>query len=69
VDLLCGWIAFRLDGKERHFPAFLLIAQRFVYRQLMYWVVIKAVSAALRGHWVGWGKLERTGRATAPAHA
>jgi cellulose synthase/poly-beta-1,6-N-acetylglucosamine synthase-like glycosyltransferase/peptidoglycan/xylan/chitin deacetylase (PgdA/CDA1 family)/spore germination protein YaaH len=69
VDLLCGWIAFRLDGKERRFPAFLLIAQRFVYRQLMYWVVIKAVSAALRGHWVGWGKIERTGRATAPATA
>jgi peptidoglycan-N-acetylglucosamine deacetylase len=35
----------------------------------MYWVVIKAVTAALRGHGVGWGKLERTGRATAPVHA
>jgi cellulose synthase/poly-beta-1,6-N-acetylglucosamine synthase-like glycosyltransferase/peptidoglycan/xylan/chitin deacetylase (PgdA/CDA1 family)/spore germination protein YaaH len=69
VDLLCGWVAFRMDRREKRFPAFLLIAQRFVYRQLMYWVVIKAVSAALRGHWVGWGKLERTGRATAPAHA
>lgn len=69
VDLLCGWVAFRMDGRERRFPAFLLIAQRFVYRQLMYWVVIRAVSAALRGHLVGWGKLERTGRATAPATA
>jgi cellulose synthase/poly-beta-1,6-N-acetylglucosamine synthase-like glycosyltransferase len=69
VDLVCGWIAFRMDRTERSFPAFLLIAQRFVYRQLMYWVVIKAVSAALRGHWVGWGKLERTGRSTAPAAA
>jgi len=28
--------------------------------------VIKAVSAALKGRWVGWGKLERTGRAAAP---
>jgi hypothetical protein len=35
----------------------------------MYWVVIRAVAAALRGRWVGWGKLERTGRATAPAAA
>jgi hypothetical protein len=35
----------------------------------MYWVVIKAVSAALRGHLVGWGKLERTARSTAPATA
>jgi cellulose synthase/poly-beta-1,6-N-acetylglucosamine synthase-like glycosyltransferase/peptidoglycan/xylan/chitin deacetylase (PgdA/CDA1 family)/spore germination protein YaaH len=67
VDLACGWIAFRMDGRERRFPALLLIAQRFVYRQLMYWVVIRAVSAALHGRWVGWGKLERTGRAMAPA--
>ena len=69
VDLVCGWIAFRMDSRERRFPALLLIAQRFVYRQLMYWVVIRAVSAALRGRWVGWGKLERTGRAVAPAAA
>ena len=48
VDLACGWIAFRMDGRERRFPALLLIAQRFVYRQLMYWVVIRAVSAALQ---------------------
>lgn len=67
VDLVCGWIAFRLDGQERRFPALLLIAQRFVYRQLMYFVVIKAVSAALGGRVVGWGKQERTGRAVAPA--
>jgi cellulose synthase/poly-beta-1,6-N-acetylglucosamine synthase-like glycosyltransferase/peptidoglycan/xylan/chitin deacetylase (PgdA/CDA1 family)/spore germination protein YaaH len=67
VDLLAGAIAYRLDPRERRFPAFLLIAQRFVYRQLMYWVVIRAVAAALHGRWVGWGKLERTGRTTAPA--
>jgi cellulose synthase/poly-beta-1,6-N-acetylglucosamine synthase-like glycosyltransferase/peptidoglycan/xylan/chitin deacetylase (PgdA/CDA1 family)/spore germination protein YaaH len=69
VDLVCGWIAFRLDGNERRFPALLLIAQRFVYRQIMYFVVIKAVSAALRGRLVGWGKQERTGRGGAPAPA
>jgi cellulose synthase/poly-beta-1,6-N-acetylglucosamine synthase-like glycosyltransferase/peptidoglycan/xylan/chitin deacetylase (PgdA/CDA1 family) len=68
-DLICGWIAYRMDVRERRFPAFLLIAQRFVYRQLMYWVVIRAVTAALRGRWVGWGKLERTGRSTAPTAA
>jgi len=58
-----------MDKREKRFPGLLLIAQRFVYRQLMYWVVIKAVSAAIRGRWVGWGKLERTGRAEAPATA
>jgi cellulose synthase/poly-beta-1,6-N-acetylglucosamine synthase-like glycosyltransferase/peptidoglycan/xylan/chitin deacetylase (PgdA/CDA1 family)/spore germination protein YaaH len=67
VDLLAGFIAYRLDPRERGFPAFLLVAQRFVYRQIMYWVVIRAVTAALRGGLVGWGKLERTGRTTAPA--
>ena len=65
VDLACGWAAFRMDVREERFPALLLIAQRFVYRQIMYWVVLKAVGAALRGRWVGWGKLERTGRVTA----
>jgi peptidoglycan-N-acetylglucosamine deacetylase len=68
VDLACGWVAYRLDDRERRFPAFLLIAQRFVYRQLMYWVVIRAVAAALAGRWVGWGKIERTGRSTAPGN-
>jgi cellulose synthase/poly-beta-1,6-N-acetylglucosamine synthase-like glycosyltransferase/peptidoglycan/xylan/chitin deacetylase (PgdA/CDA1 family)/spore germination protein YaaH len=67
IDLVCGWIAYRMDVREKRFPGLLLIAQRFVYRQLMYWVVIRAVAAALHGRLVGWGKLERTGRATAPA--
>jgi len=69
VDLACGWIAYRMDDREKRFPGVLLIAQRFVYRQLMYWVVIRAVAAALHGRWVGWGKLERTGRSTAPVAA
>ncbi|MEA3001075.1 MAG: peptidoglycan-N-acetylglucosamine deacetylase [Sphingomonadales bacterium] len=69
IDLASGLVAYRMDVRERRFPAMLLIAQRFVYRQLMYWVVIRAVAAALHGRWVGWGKLERTGRATAPSAA
>lgn len=66
VDAICGWIAFRLDVRERRFPILLLLAQRFVYRQLMYWVVLKAVRAALAGLGIGWGKLDRTGRVAAP---
>ena len=65
IDLVCGWIAYRLDKRERSFPWLLLLSQRFVYRQLMYWVVVRAVSAALRGPLVGWGKLERTGTVAA----
>jgi cellulose synthase/poly-beta-1,6-N-acetylglucosamine synthase-like glycosyltransferase/peptidoglycan/xylan/chitin deacetylase (PgdA/CDA1 family)/spore germination protein YaaH len=67
IDLLCGWIAYRLEPRRQRFPAFLLLAQRFVYRQLMYSVVLRAVSAALSGPWVGWGKLQRTGRVDAAA--
>jgi cellulose synthase/poly-beta-1,6-N-acetylglucosamine synthase-like glycosyltransferase/peptidoglycan/xylan/chitin deacetylase (PgdA/CDA1 family)/spore germination protein YaaH len=66
IDLVCGYVAFRRDQREKHFPAILLLSQRFVYRQLMYSVVIRAVSAALRGVGTGWGKLERSGRVTAP---
>ncbi|OYW16634.1 MAG: polysaccharide deacetylase [Novosphingobium sp. 12-64-8] len=68
VDLLCGLVAFRLDRREKRLPVLLLLSQRFVYRQLMYGVVIRAVNAALAGLGIGWGKLERTGRvSTAPS--
>ncbi|GFE74808.1 glycosyltransferase [Novosphingobium sp. TCA1] len=70
VDLACGWIAYRLDTRRERFRPLLLLAQRFVYRQLMYSVVIRAVGAAFAGKGIGWGKLERTGRVTAaPANA
>ncbi|WP_419825432.1 glycosyltransferase [Sphingomonas sp.] len=62
IDVACGWIAYRLEPRRMHYPALLLLAQRFVYRQLMYSVVLRAIGAALSGPWVGWGKLQRTGR-------
>ncbi|RZK02706.1 MAG: glycosyltransferase [Novosphingobium sp.] len=64
IDLACGWIAYRLDGREQGFPALRLLMQRFGYRQLLYAVVLKAVFAALSGPRVGWGKLERSGQVT-----
>ncbi|MBN8847612.1 MULTISPECIES: glycosyltransferase [unclassified Sphingomonas] len=65
IDVLCGWIAYRLDGRKVRYPAFLLVAQRLVYRQIMYWVVLRAISSAIGGWVVGWGKLERSGRVQA----
>jgi len=65
IDVVCGWVAYRLEQRERRYPVLLLVAQRFVYRQLMYGVVIRAVINAMRGPWVGWGKLERSGRVEA----
>ncbi len=67
IDVASGAIAYWLEPRERGYPAHLLVAQRFIYRQLMYWVVIRAVAAALRGPAVGWGKLERSGSVVAAA--
>jgi peptidoglycan-N-acetylglucosamine deacetylase len=64
IDVACGGVAYWLERREKSYPAHLLVAQRFIYRQIMYWVVIRAVAAALRGPNVGWGKLERSGAAT-----
>lgn len=69
IDLLAGWIAYRLEPTRQRFPALLMILQRFAYRQLMYGVVLRSISAALRGRGVGWGKLERTGSVTINAAA
>lgn len=69
IDLLCGWVAYRLEKREKRFPGLLMLMQRFVYRQLMYYVVIRAVMNAVQGPWVGWGKLERSGRVAAPQEA
>ncbi len=67
IDVLCGWVAYRLEKRETRYPALLLVAQRFIYRQLMYSVVIRAVTNAMRGPWVVWGKLERSGRVDSSA--
>ncbi len=39
----------------------LVIVQRFSYRQLLYVVTARAILAAVKGRFVGWGKLIRTG--------
>jgi len=33
----------------------------------MYWVVVRSFVAAIRGHIVGWGKLERKASVEVPA--
>jgi cellulose synthase/poly-beta-1,6-N-acetylglucosamine synthase-like glycosyltransferase/peptidoglycan/xylan/chitin deacetylase (PgdA/CDA1 family)/spore germination protein YaaH len=67
IDVMCGWVAYRLDGHRVRYPAHLLVAQRLVYRQIMYWVVLRAISSAIGGWVVGWGKLERSGRVAVEA--
>lgn len=62
IDLLAGVIAFALERRERWRLLWLMIPQRIGYRQIMYYVVVKALVQAARGLRVGWGKLERSGR-------
>ncbi|HEX5306933.1 MAG TPA: hypothetical protein VFW82_12700, partial [Dyella sp.] len=59
VDLAAGVLAFAMEKKERWSLLWWLVLQRFGYRQLMYYVVVRSVSAALRGPSVGWGRQER----------
>ena len=62
IDILAGVVAFGLETNERWRLLWLMLPQRFGYRQIMYYVVIRAITSALRGPSVGWGKLERSGR-------
>ena len=62
IDILAGVVAFGLEANERWSLLWLMLPQRFGYRQIMYYVVIRAITSALRGPSVGWGKMERSGR-------
>jgi len=66
VELLGAWVAFRLDREDKKLLVWLLF-QRFVYRQLMYYVIVKSLVFAVRGSVVGWGKFERKGTVQQPA--
>jgi peptidoglycan-N-acetylglucosamine deacetylase len=48
-----------LETRERWSLLWWLLLQRFCYRQIMYYVMVKSVAVAIRGAVVGWGKLER----------
>jgi cellulose synthase/poly-beta-1,6-N-acetylglucosamine synthase-like glycosyltransferase len=66
VDLLAAMIGFVLEKGENWRLLWWLVLQRFGYRQIMYYVVVRSLWTALRGPFVGWGKLERAG--TVKAH-
>lgn len=68
LDLLLAALACWLEGVPLR-RAWLIVPMRFAYRWLLAWVVWKSIVRALRGALVGWGKLERTGSATAPQPA
>jgi cellulose synthase/poly-beta-1,6-N-acetylglucosamine synthase-like glycosyltransferase len=63
LDLSAGALGMTLERRAPWGDLVWMPVQRFGYRQLMYYVVVKSLRAALDGARVGWGKLER--RATA----
>jgi cellulose synthase/poly-beta-1,6-N-acetylglucosamine synthase-like glycosyltransferase/peptidoglycan/xylan/chitin deacetylase (PgdA/CDA1 family) len=63
LDLSAGAVGMALERRAPWADLVWMPIQRFGYRQLMYYVVVKSIDAALHGARVGWGKLER--RATA----
>ena len=63
IDLTAGLIAFVLEKREDKKLLRWLVPMRFVYRQTMYYVVIKALIQAMRGPRVGWASIARSGEA------
>lgn len=64
VDLSAGMLGMALEKRAPWGELIWLPVQRFGYRQMMYYVVVKAVVTAIRGPRVAWGKLERRNTAT-----
>ena len=65
VDVGAALIAFALERGEDRKLLWWLTLQRFGYRQIMYYVVLKSVATAITGPFVGWGKLQRKATVTA----
>jgi peptidoglycan-N-acetylglucosamine deacetylase len=63
IDFIVAVIAFRMQ-KEDLKKLVYIIPQRFIWRQLMYYVLIKSTRKALKGELSGWGALKRTGNVT-----
>ena len=60
LQLALGWYAFRLD-RESPRVLWSMPLQQFVYRQLMYMVVIESILTAIRGTREQWRPISRSG--------
>ncbi|RTL62949.1 MAG: glycosyltransferase [Pseudonocardiaceae bacterium] len=61
IQTIAAVVAFRLEHEKMRI-LWLLPLQQFVYRQLMYAVLIQSVSTAVTGIRLGWQKLRRLGQ-------
>ncbi len=60
IDIAGAALAFAYE-KENLAKLLWMIPQRLIYRQLMYFILIKSFNKALKGELQGWGVLKRTG--------
>jgi len=63
IDCIVATVAFWMQ-KEDYKKLIYIIPQRFLWRQLMYYVLFKSIRRALKGELSGWGALKRTGNVT-----
>jgi cellulose synthase/poly-beta-1,6-N-acetylglucosamine synthase-like glycosyltransferase/spore germination protein YaaH/peptidoglycan/xylan/chitin deacetylase (PgdA/CDA1 family) len=60
VDVAGAALAFAFE-KEDYKKLIWMIPQRLIYRQLMYYILLKSFNKAIKGELQGWGALKRTG--------
>ncbi len=60
IDIIGAAVAFYFE-KEDYKKLVWLIPQKLIYRQLMYYILIKSFRKAIKGELQGWGILNRTG--------
>ncbi|MFI5137937.1 MAG: glycosyltransferase [Sphingobacteriales bacterium] len=68
IDFVVAILAFWMQ-KEDYKKLVYIIPQRFIWRQLMYYVLFKSIRKALKGELSGWGALKRTGNVTVKSDA
>jgi len=62
IDCLIAALAYHYDNQKFNLrKALYLFVQRFIYRQLLFFVLFKAYIKAIKGELVSWGVLKRTG--------
>jgi cellulose synthase/poly-beta-1,6-N-acetylglucosamine synthase-like glycosyltransferase len=63
LDLILALTACVIE-KEPWTNALFILPMRIIYRPLLTWVLWTALIRAIKGAWVGWGKLDRTANVT-----
>lgn len=62
VDWMVSALAYRYDGQRfTLWNASVLFVQRFAYRQIFFFILIKSYLKAMKGELASWGILKRTG--------